>query len=206
VCQDVVVTEVVRPWRGVSAEDRRAERRAQLVEACFDVVGASGLDAVTVDVIAKQAGLSKRYFYESFADRQDVVAATYDELMNRVRARLVAVVSDKASGEERIRAMVAELARALVEDPRGARLYMEASRSTAAEDRRHHSFDEFGAIVATNLFTHPDDPRVVATALLIVAGTTEVLASWLGGRLALSEAEVVDLIVGIGLGARNAVG
>jgi AcrR family transcriptional regulator len=200
------MTEVVRPWRGVSAEDRRAERRAQLIEACFDVVGESGLDSVTVDAIAKQAGLSKRYFYESFADRQAVLSATYDELMSRVRARLVAAIAGKASGEERIRAMVAELARALVDDPRGARLYMEASRSTAVEDRRHHSFDEFGSIVATNLFAQPDDPRVAATALLIVAGTTEVLASWLGGRLALSEADIVDLIVGIGLGARDAVG
>jgi len=198
------MTEVVRPWRGVSAEDRRAERRAQLVEACFDVVGESGLDNVTVDAIAKQAGLSKRYFYESFVDRQDLLAATYDELMSRVRGQLVTAIEDKGSGEERIRAMVSALARALAADSRGARLYIEASRSSAAEGRRHQSFDEFSALVATSLFDSPDDPRVVATSLLIVAGTTEVLANWLGGRLALTEDEIVDLIVGVGMRASEA--
>ncbi|MGV7904576.1 TetR family transcriptional regulator, partial [Mycobacterium kansasii] len=60
--------EVVRPWRGVSAEDRRSARRAQLLEACLDVVGDAGVEAVTADAVAQRAGLSKRYFYEAFAD------------------------------------------------------------------------------------------------------------------------------------------
>jgi AcrR family transcriptional regulator len=192
------MTEVVRPWRGVSAEDRRTQRRAQLLEACFDVVGNVGVDATTVDAIVERAGLSKRYFYESFADRHDVLAEAFDELMGRVRRRLVATVAEPGPAGP-LRAMVATLVRALAEDRRGARLYVEAGRSPAAESRRHRAFDEFSALVVEALFdVSPDDPRVRATALLIVAGTTDVLARWLAGNLALDEAEVVDLIAGVG--------
>jgi AcrR family transcriptional regulator len=192
------MTEVVRPWRGVSAEDRRTQRRAQILDACLDVVGESGVDGTTVDAIVERAGLSKRYFYESFADRHEVLAAAFDELMNGVRRRLVAAVAAPGSAG-RLRAMVATLVRALADDRRGARLYIEAGRSPAAESRRHRAFDEFGDLVVEALFEgSSDDPRVRATALLIVAGTTDVLARWLAGDLALDEAEVVDLIAGIG--------
>jgi AcrR family transcriptional regulator len=197
-CQDVPMTEVVRPWRGVSADDRRTERRARLLESCLDVVGDVGVDGATVDAIVERAGLSKRYFYESFADRNDVLAEAFDELMNRVRRRIVlAVAEPEAAG--RLRAMVATLVRALAEDPRSARLYVEAGRSPATESRRHRAFDEFSALVVDALFdSSSDDPRTRATALLIVAGTTDVLARWLAGGLALDETEVVDLIAGIG--------
>jgi len=194
----MAMTEVVRPWRGVSAENRRTQRRAQLLNACLDVVGEVGVDGTTVDAIVERAGLSKRYFYESFADRHDVLAEAFDALMGRVRRQLVASVAEPGSAG-RLRAMVATLVRALAEDRRGARLYVEAGRSPAAESRRHRAFDEFSDLVVAALFdTSSDDPRVRATALLIVAGTTDVLARWLAGELALDEAEVVDLIAGIG--------
>jgi AcrR family transcriptional regulator len=184
------MSELVRPWRGVSADDRRTERRARLLEACLDVVGESGVDGTTVDAISERAGLSKRYFYESFGDRHDVLAQSFDGLMARVRSRIVG---------SPLRVMVAGLVRALAEDPRGARLYVEAGRMPATEARRHRAFDEFSALVVEALFENASgDPRTQATALLIVAGTTDVLARWLAGDLALDEDEVVDLIAGIG--------
>jgi AcrR family transcriptional regulator len=192
------MTDVVRPWRGVSADERRTERRARLLDACFGVVGEVGVDGTTVDAIVERAGLSKRYFYESFGDRHGILADAFDELMNRVRRRLVDAVAEQEPAG-RLRAMVATLVRALAEDPRGARLYVEAGRSPAAESRRHRAFDEFSALVVESLFAESaDDPRTDATALLIVAGTTDVLARWLEGGLDLDEAEVVDLITGIG--------
>jgi len=193
------MTEVVRPWRGVSADDRRAQRRVQLLEACLDVVGDVGVEATTVDAIVERAGLSKRYFYESFADRNDVLAQAVGALMQRVRARLAAAVVGLRTPAERLRATVAALVRALAEDPRSARLYVEAGHSPAAEARRHQAFDEFSAFVVAEVFgASGDDPRMAATALLVVAGTTDVLARWLSGVIVLTEAEIVDLIADIG--------
>jgi AcrR family transcriptional regulator len=193
------MTAVVRPWRGVSADDRRAQRRAQLLAACLEVVGDLGVDATTVDAIVERAGLSKRYFYESFSDRHDVLAESVSALMERVRHRLVLAVAGLGSTPDRLRALVSALVRALAEDPRSARLYVEAVRSPAAEARRHQAFDEFSDLVVSEVFdASPDDPRPAATALLVVAGTTDVLARWLAGGIDLTEAEIVELITDIG--------
>jgi len=193
------MTEVVRPWRGVSAEDRRAQRRAQLLAACLDVVGERGVEGTTVDAIVEDAGLSKRYFYESFADRPDVLAEAVDALMQRVQGRLVAAIAELESPAERLRATVATLVRALAEDSRSARLYVEAGRSPAAEARRHQAFDVFSQFVVEDVLeASMDDARIAATALLVVAGTTDVLARWLAGGIDLSEVELVDLIAEIG--------
>lgn len=198
-CQDWFMTEVVRPWRGVSAEDRRAQRRSQLLDACLDVVGARGVEGTTVDAIVDGAGLSKRYFYESFADRHDVLAEAVDVLMQGVQARLVAAIGGVESPAERLRTTVATLVRALAEDTRSARLYVEAGRSPAAEARRRQAFDAFSQFVVEDVLeASMDDARVAATALLVVAGTTDVLARWLAGGIDLSEVEVVDLITEIG--------
>lgn len=193
------MTEVVRPWRGISAEDRRTQRRAQLLESCLDVVGDVGVDGTTVDAIVERAGLSKRYFYESFGDRHDVLAESVNVLMGRVRRRLIASVADLGAPADRLRAMVATLVRALAEDPRSARLYVEAGRSPAAEARRHAAFDEFGGLVVKEVLSaSPDDPRAAAVALLVVAGTTDVLARWLAGGINLTEEEIIALITDVG--------
>lgn len=199
------MAEVVRPWRGVSAQDRRAQRREQVLAACFDVVGESGVDDTTIEAIVKRAGLSKRYFYESFSGRDDVLVATFDELMARIRQRLSDVVATAWSDDERVAAMVAALARALAEDPRGARLFVEAGRVGSLERRLHQAFDEFSELLVDALFDSSTAPRVAATALLVVAGTTEVLARWLQGQIQLDESEVVELITGIGVRLRDSL-
>lgn len=196
--------EVVRPWRGVAAEDRRAQRREQLLRACLEVVGESGVDDTTIDAVVRTAGLSKRYFYESFANRDEVLVATFDELMARIRDRLSVVLHEEAAPEERIRRTVEALARALAEDDRASRLFVEAGRVAAVERRRHEAFLGFSQLLVEGIYDAADDPRVAATALFVVAGTTEVLARWLTALLPLDEAEVVELITSIGVRLRGA--
>lgn len=195
--------DVVRPWRGVAADDRRAQRRAQLLAATLDVVGESGVESVTVDAVVSGAGLSKRYFYESFAGRDEILVAVLDELMAIIRDRLTVVLHDELSAEERVGQTVATLARALAEDTRAARVFAEAGRVSALEHRRHEAFDEFAQLLVEGIFDAADEPRVGATALFIVAGTTEVLSRWLGGGLSMDEAEVVGLITEIGRSVRD---
>ena len=64
-----------RPYGGVSAEDRVAARRTRLLEATLAIIGEHGVAAVTVDLICSEAQLGKRYFYESFTDRDTLLVA-----------------------------------------------------------------------------------------------------------------------------------
>lgn len=200
VCQDRFMAEVVRPWRGVSAEDRRAARRALLLDAGLAVVGEFGVTEVTVDAICARAGLSKRYFYESFADRDAILVAALDQVYVRVGSALAEVLDDASrTTEQRIESTVTTLVTSLRADSRVARLYVEAPQNIALEQRRIQAFGDFARLLARELMSSSDDDvTAFATSLMVVSGTTEVVGRWLAGDLALSEDELVDLVTGLG--------
>ena len=66
---------VVRPYRGISADERRASRRARLLDAALEEVGERGMAGTTMTAVCARAGLTERYFYESFADRDEMLRA-----------------------------------------------------------------------------------------------------------------------------------
>lgn len=78
-----------RPYGGQRAEDRVAERRARLVEAGIESFGTRGYHGTTVRGVCAAAGLTDRYFYESFDSLEALLGAVYRTLMERLRERLL---------------------------------------------------------------------------------------------------------------------
>lgn len=191
---------VVRPYRGVAADERRRERREKLLDACLDVVAEIGVAAVTVDGICARAGLSKRYFYESFADRDAILVSALDDVIDIVGTALEALVQEQGSTAERVAHTAAVLVRALTADPRASRLYTAASANPALEARRRQMVDRFTPLLMRAVLdADPADPRAEAATVLMVAGTTELLDRWLRGDLAFTEAEFVDTLTTLGV-------
>ena len=85
-----------RQWAGSRLADRQAERRRALLDAGLDLLGAEGGPAVGVRAVCRRARLTERYFYESFADRDALVAAVYDEVTERAHAALTGAVASVA--------------------------------------------------------------------------------------------------------------
>ncbi|HSV39980.1 MAG TPA: TetR/AcrR family transcriptional regulator, partial [Nocardioidaceae bacterium] len=143
------MTEVVRPYRGVSAEDRRGQRRTQLLGAALDVVADVGVSDATTEAVCARAGLSKRYFYESFADREAILVAVLDDLFERVSAAIAELIEASADlpEDQRVRRTVEVLVRELSADPRAARVYVEAPRHPALEQRRLRAYDDFAQLI-----------------------------------------------------------
>src|ERR1700677_1447709 len=71
-------TTNARPYGGVDAADRLATRRARLLEAGLDLLGGGDAAELTVRGVCRQAGVAARYFYESFADKDELVGAVFD--------------------------------------------------------------------------------------------------------------------------------
>lgn len=69
-----------RTFRGVTAEDRRAERRQRLLDAGHKLFGARGYRGVTVREVCAEAKLTERYFYESFPNLDALFDATYAQI------------------------------------------------------------------------------------------------------------------------------
>lgn len=82
-----------RRYGGKTSEQRCAERRMLLVEAAQQLVGTKGYYAATVRAICKQAGLSERYFYESFATREEILSEVYDAVILGARKAVLEAIA-----------------------------------------------------------------------------------------------------------------
>ena len=91
---------LVRPrrYRGVDDGDRRAERRRRLVEAGLELFGTGGYQAASVRQICAAAGLTERYFYESFPNREDLLAAVYEDIVAALRQGMGAALDAAPAG------------------------------------------------------------------------------------------------------------
>jgi len=80
-----------RPYGGMSGEERRKERRTRFTEAGIVAFGRDGYRGTTTRSLCAEAGLTQRYFYESFTDLEACLLAVANLLGARVHAVLLAV-------------------------------------------------------------------------------------------------------------------
>ena len=190
----------VRPYRGIEAADRVAERRQRLLEAGLDLL-ASDSDAaeLTVRTICGQAGLTLRYFYESFTDKDDFVGAVFDWVIGDIAATTQAAVSS-APRKERNRAGMANLVRTIAADARIGRFLVSAQTNSVLVRRRADTGALlamlYGQNVAEALGVQQTE-RGKATAHFAVGGVVQMISTWLAGDIDLDHDELVDHLASI---------
>lgn len=118
-----------RSYRGKAAGDRSAERHRRFVEAGLELFGNHGFSATTVKALCTEAGLTERYFYESFANREELFLEVATECVSGLMAALVAAESraETSAGvapEARVPAMLEALFRWFQHDHRRARIQL----------------------------------------------------------------------------------
>ncbi|MUL59392.1 TetR/AcrR family transcriptional regulator [Mycobacterium sp. CBMA293] len=69
-----------RVYGGMTADQRREERRNKFLDAGLDILRNDGLAKVTVVGVCAKAGVTDRYFYESFDSRDVLLDALFDKL------------------------------------------------------------------------------------------------------------------------------
>jgi AcrR family transcriptional regulator len=180
-----------RTYRGADAGQRRDERRARLIDAALEVFGTTGYRSATVDRICATAGLTKRYFYESFDTSETLLLAVYTEVTDQLHTSML---SGAATGAPDLDAMVRGGLTAFFEaidaDPRLARVafFEVLGISEAVDDAYRGVLDRFvGTLVmlAEPAFADSDLPADERTALAegIVGAVLMIAQHWLvGGR------------------------
>jgi AcrR family transcriptional regulator len=199
-----------RSWRGVSAEDRRAERRGQLVEAGLEVIGTQGWASTTVRGVCRQAGLTERYFYESFSDHEALLLAVYEHVLAEGVAVVLAAAA-RAPHDVRLtaRAGIAAGVEFLVGDPRKGRvLVLEAAANETLQRRRQEAVRAQATLlseVAREFFADhsPDPTDAYLTALALVGALAEVGAAYLDGQLDVSRERLVDHLTELFVASAN---
>ncbi len=93
-----------RSYRGSLGAERTRLRRAQLIEAGQMRFGADGYAAVSVRGVCAEARLTERYFYESFANREELLAAVYLDSVGQLTAGIQEAIDASGTLTEQIHA------------------------------------------------------------------------------------------------------
>lgn len=86
-----------RIYGGESAEERLARQRRQFLDAGLELFGTVGYRATTVRMLCKQAGLTDRYFYKTFTDTEDLLAAVYTESLDQIQTDVITAINASAN-------------------------------------------------------------------------------------------------------------
>lgn len=180
---------VIRDYGGVSADDRRAARRDKLVAAARRTWGAEGLAAVTVRGVVAEAGLTNRYFYEHFPNRDAVIVAVADQVREEMFATLVETsMAAEGDVEARLQAALTAFLRGIAEDPERQRiLTTEVAQIAGLENRRRETFELLAALILeygpqVPGFTPVVDAAARRHAQFVVGGVNQVIDGWLADR------------------------
>jgi AcrR family transcriptional regulator len=109
-----------RRYSGQSFADRQSDRRARLVRATLDVAGRFGLEGTSVAAICAEAGLTARYFYESFPNRDAIFVEAY----RLAQEELLSSIDDAKDRRDPVRGALTGFYTALYTHPGLARVFL----------------------------------------------------------------------------------
>jgi AcrR family transcriptional regulator len=177
-----------RRWSGVPLEDRQALRRDELIAAGVQLLGGESGPAVTVRAVCREAGLTERYFYESFTDRDEFVRAVYDDVCTRAMSALTSATTPREAVEQFVALMV--------DDPvRGRVLLLAPAVEPVLVRSGAEWMPSFIELLQRKLtqITDPVRQKMIATGL--IGGLTTLFTAYLDGRLGASREQFIDYCV-----------
>jgi AcrR family transcriptional regulator len=175
-------------WSGVPLEDRQARRHGDLVTAGIQLLGSAGGPAVTVRAVCRQANLTERYFYESFADRTEFVRAVYDDVCNTAMSTLISASTPRQAVERFVALMV--------DDPARGRVLLLAPSSEPVLTRLGAEWMPSFIDLLQRKLTRITDPIVQnMAATSLIGGLTALFTAYLDGRLAADREQFIDYCV-----------
>ncbi|MEV0333147.1 TetR/AcrR family transcriptional regulator [Nocardia sp. NPDC050717] len=192
-----------RRYSGRTTAERVEQRRAALLAAALDLFGTQGYAAGSVKQLCGIAGLTERYFYESFRDREACLSALYDELTAALRERTLAALRTTARDlDDLIAAGLAAFIGYLTEDPRRARVVLieVVGVSARMEQRRHGVLRDYAELVAGLWATARAEPLSEhgrLTCVTVVGGVNHLLVDWLMDGRATEPDDLVEVCAGV---------
>jgi len=194
------VAQLSRAYRGAPPHQRVEQRRARLVDAGIDVFGTIGYHAATIDHICTRAGLSKRYFYESFPDSEALLLACYERCCNEFNDALVSAVANAPETiEAQVRAALSGYFSAIDADERGAKITLleVLGVSSAVDEAYSAQFQRFAdsvELLAGEAFSTSrlPKPQLDVVAQGIFGAIIQIATKWLLDQRRRPRAELID--------------
>jgi len=178
------MTKASRRYGGVALEQRQAERRDRLIRAAVAVASRVGREATSVAAICAEAGLTARYFYESFPNRDALFAEAYVHVQKELFGRMAPVISS----DDPVRSALAGFFTALAAHPGPARVFLLdlEEQDKAMKDLGRAASERLGQLIAPD--ARSPLARVGATGAVV-----QMAKRWIGSGFAEPVEELVAL-------------
>jgi AcrR family transcriptional regulator len=188
-----------RRYRGITAEERRAQRRERFLDAGLELFGTLGYANTSIRAICLAASMNQRYFYESFSTREDLLFHVYQRIVGEILADAVKATARVETIEDQARAGLRAGWTILTEDRRKARVVAleivgVSERLERLRRDTRHALADLTAQNALTLAGADVQPYLdpVLTARSLIGAVVEVLVDWINGDLEVSTDEIVE--------------
>jgi AcrR family transcriptional regulator len=169
----------------VPLPERQARRRNDLIAAGIELLGSADGPALTVRAVCRAAGLTERYFYESFADRDEFVRAVYDDVCTTAMAALTTVDTPREAVERFVTLMV--------DDPARGRVLLLAPTVEPMLTRSGAEWmPSFIELLQRKLTRITDSAQAAMVATGLIGGLSALFTAYLDGRLPATRTQFID--------------
>lgn len=198
-------TSTGRVYGGVSGEERAAQRRRKLIEAGMNLFGSGGSGQVRVKDVVAEAGLTERYFYESFSDLPALFDAVFDRASDEVETQVNdAIVEAPDDAFARVSTALRVTVDILARDPRMIRIFFVEALGKGGRAGAHRNEILIRAAGNFLKWAEPEAPPFEESsmdarmkAFAISGAASELLISWADGLLDVTPTELADFLVGL---------
>jgi len=183
---------------GLPREFIAQNQRERIITALVDTVAERGYNATTVAHITKAASVSRRTFYEHFADKEACFLAAYEMVSSHIRESMQVAADAFEEWPQKVRAALATMLRFLAGEPELARVCMIEPIAAGGEIAARHraSMQGFVEILKAGRPEHSGDrPLPDATEATLVGGIVSLIVREIhAGRTEQLEELLPDLV------------
>jgi AcrR family transcriptional regulator len=155
-----------------------ANQRRRLLEGMIDAIGAKGYSATTVSDVIKRAGVSRKAFYEHFANTEECFLATYDSIAANGQGAIASAFSRTQGLPDSVQATLEELFELATARPNALRVLMVeiGAAGPAGIERREQLVVRFEEFLRQSLGL-PPGPGPIPNPVLrgVIGGLLHVL-------------------------------
>jgi AcrR family transcriptional regulator len=177
-----LVATTSRRIRGLDADQRRDQRRRQLLDAALDLFAGQGYQNTSIEQICQHAYVGTKSFYEIFDGREDCYLA----LLRHVTEQIKSEVTDRLAADppDLERAIIEAFAHALIDDPRRALVtFGQAGAVTPAVERQRRTNRRWAAEFVESLWSRlalaNTGPATHHVAIGLIGGLFDLVADWM---------------------------
>jgi AcrR family transcriptional regulator len=164
----------IKKYGGLYAGQRVDIRRKKLIQAGLESFGTLGYTKTTIKAICKISGLTERYFYESFNNKEELLGCVYQTIVDEITENAMNyLIKPSLKPKEIIEGAFGEYLGALWKDQRRARvLYFEVLGVSPEIDKKYRSAQDRMVDLVSFLISkiRPEIKRESLNATIIPTG------------------------------------